>query len=87
MASMSALSSVSWAIWLAVPVVVTVLAALFLWWRGRPARPLRTAQTISGHQAYLDALAPPVDPSSVEPLEYAEGQRPVAAEESQGSPG
>jgi hypothetical protein len=51
------MAGLSWAVWLAAPVVVTVLAALILWWRGRPARPLRTAETISGHQAYLDALA------------------------------
>jgi hypothetical protein len=74
------LANFSWAIWLAVPVMITLLAALFLWWRGRPARPLRTAQTISGHRAYLDALTPGADRS-------LEGPSERAAEESQGSPG
>jgi hypothetical protein len=51
-------ADLSWAIWLAVPIVITGLASLLLWWRARPERPLRTAETISGHQAYLDALQP-----------------------------
>jgi len=49
-------ASWSWAIWLAVPVAITLLAAAFIWWRGRPPRPLRTPQTIAGHDAYLKAL-------------------------------
>ena len=46
-----------WALWLAAPLVVIVLAAAAVWLRGRPARPLRTRQSIAGHQAYLDVLA------------------------------
>jgi hypothetical protein len=55
------MAGLSWAIWLAAPAVVTLLAALVLWWRARPEPRLRTAQTISGHRAYLEALAPAVD--------------------------
>jgi hypothetical protein len=58
---MGNLASVSWAMWLAAPVLVTMVAALFLWWRARVERSLaalRTPQTISAHRAYLDALRP-----------------------------
>ncbi len=48
----------AWAIWLAVPLAVTLLAALASWLVGRPPRPQRTAQTMAGHRAYLAALAP-----------------------------
>ena len=47
----------SWAIWLAVPVVATLLAAAWTWLRARPAPPLSTAEAMVAHSAYLDALA------------------------------
>jgi hypothetical protein len=48
---------VSWAIWLLVPVAVTVLAALASWLRHRPARPLDMRRAMRAHDEFLDALA------------------------------
>jgi hypothetical protein len=48
---------VTWAFWLAVPVVVTLLAAVLSWLRARPARPLDTDRAMRAHGDYLDALA------------------------------
>jgi hypothetical protein len=45
-----------WALWLIAPLVVPVLAALVMWWRGRPRRPATDTETIAGHRAYLQAL-------------------------------
>jgi hypothetical protein len=47
---------VSWALWLLVPVVLTVLAALGSWLRHRPARPPDTARAMREHGEFLDAL-------------------------------
>jgi hypothetical protein len=77
------MAGLSWAMWLAAPVVVTLLAALFLWWRGRPERPVRTAQTISGHRAYLEALAPAAPIAHISAVAHVD----VAAEGTQDSPG
>jgi uncharacterized iron-regulated membrane protein len=49
----------AWALWLAGPVVATALAAVWVWWRGRPAKTPRPKQAIAEHQAYLDALRRP----------------------------
>jgi cytochrome c-type biogenesis protein CcmH/NrfF len=46
----------TWALWLAVPVAVTVLAAVFTWLRGRPRRTPGTRDTMRAHDDYLDAL-------------------------------
>jgi hypothetical protein len=46
----------AWAVWLLIPVAVTLLAALGSWLRSRPARPLNTAQAMQAHDDYLDAL-------------------------------
>ena len=46
----------SWALWLAVPVAVTVLAALWSWLRSRPRKLPDTAESMRAHAAYLDAL-------------------------------
>jgi hypothetical protein len=46
----------AWAVWLAVPVVATVLAAVWAWLRGRPARKLNTSEAVQAHSEYLDAL-------------------------------
>jgi hypothetical protein len=43
--------------WLAIPVVVTVLAALASWWRARPKRALTTPEAMRAHGDFLDALA------------------------------
>jgi cytochrome c-type biogenesis protein CcmH/NrfF len=48
--------AVSWVLWLAVPVVVTLVAAAITWLRGRPARELTTRQAMRAHDDYLDAL-------------------------------
>jgi hypothetical protein len=47
---------VTWAFWLAVPVVATLLAAAWTWLRSRPEPPLSTAEAMRAHSAYLDAL-------------------------------
>jgi hypothetical protein len=49
----------AWALWLAVPAAVTLLAALWVWWRGRPARVPGTDQAMREHHDYLEALAAP----------------------------
>jgi hypothetical protein len=46
----------SWAVWLLVPVAVTLLAALGSWLRSRPARTLDTPQAMRAHDDFLDAL-------------------------------
>lgn len=45
-----------WALWLLAPLVVPALAAIILWWRGRPPRPATDRESIDGHRQYLDAL-------------------------------
>ncbi len=47
---------VSWAIWLAVPFALTLLAALASWLRARPKREPNTRQAMRAHGDYLDAL-------------------------------
>lgn len=53
----------TWALWLAVPVGATTLAALAAWVRGlvvrRAARPLTTQESLRSHADYLDALVIP----------------------------
>jgi hypothetical protein len=66
-----------WVLWLAVPVGVTLLAALWSWVRSRPRRAPDTAESMRSHTAYLDALgastrtrrpsAPPPAPPPVTP--------------------
>ena len=51
--------NVAWAVWLAVPVLVTLVAALITWLRSRPERELTTAQAMRAHDDYLDALRQP----------------------------
>jgi hypothetical protein len=46
-----------WAIWLGIPVVATLLAAIWSWLRSRPAPTLTTAESMQAHSDYLDALA------------------------------
>ncbi|MCW2496638.1 hypothetical protein [Jatrophihabitans sp.] len=57
----------AWAMWLAVPIGTTILAALWSWWRGRralAAQRLDTAGAMRAHQAYLDALTIPARSSA-----------------------
>lgn len=53
----------TWALWLAVPVGATSIAALWSWWRGwrvrRAARPLGTEAAVRAHSEYLNALVMP----------------------------
>jgi len=52
----------AWALWLAVPIGATSLAALWTWWRGvrvRQAEQLDTAEAMRAHADYLAALVIP----------------------------
>ncbi|MDT4957536.1 MAG: hypothetical protein QOF87_2668 [Pseudonocardiales bacterium] len=49
----------AWAVWLAAPVAATVLAALWAWWRARPARTPSAKAAMQAHRDYLDALVVP----------------------------
>jgi hypothetical protein len=53
----------TWALWLAVPVGATTLAALWSWLRGwwarRADRPLDTEAAMRAHNDYLEALVRP----------------------------
>lgn len=46
----------AWVLWLSAPIGTTALAAIWVWWRGRPARPPGIAETMRRHDAYLAAL-------------------------------
>jgi hypothetical protein len=62
----------AWALWLAGPIVATALAAVWVWWRGLPARVPSPKKTMAQHQAYLDALRQPaVDPGADHEAERA----------------
>jgi hypothetical protein len=50
---------VAWAVWLSVPLLATVLAAIWAWLGGRPPAPLDTEAAITAHRRYLDALSVP----------------------------
>jgi hypothetical protein len=47
---------VEWALWLAIPVAATVLAAIGSWWRSRPKRTLTTHEAMQAHDEFLRAL-------------------------------
>jgi hypothetical protein len=64
------LASFGWAFWLAVPVIATVLAAVWTWWRARAPKLASTRVGMAEHQAYLDALARPPAVSA----EFPQGQ-------------
>jgi hypothetical protein len=49
----------SWALWLLVPIGVPALAALWTWWRSRPARTPEGDEAMQAHRDYLDALVVP----------------------------
>jgi hypothetical protein len=46
----------TWAVWLLIPVAVTLLAAVGSWLRHRPPRPPDTARAMREHGEFLDAL-------------------------------
>lgn len=48
-----------WVLWLSVPVGATAFAALWTWWRARPARRPNTPESMQAHRDYLDALTVP----------------------------
>jgi hypothetical protein len=48
--------TVTWAVWLLIPVAVTALAAVGSWLRHRPARPPDTSRAMREHGEFLDAL-------------------------------
>jgi hypothetical protein len=50
----------AWALWLAAPVAVTALVAVWVWWRGRPVRTPSVADGMRQHDEYLAALVVPV---------------------------
>jgi hypothetical protein len=54
---MGSVRRVAWMLWLAVPVALTLLAALGSWLRARPRRLPDTAEAMRRHADYLDALA------------------------------
>lgn len=47
----------TWAYWLAAPVVATALASAWSWLRSRPETTPTTGQAMRQHADYLDALA------------------------------
>ncbi len=51
-----ALNQYAWAIWLAVPLVITLLVAIVVWWRARAPRPPTVNQTLAEHARYLSIL-------------------------------
>jgi hypothetical protein len=50
----------AWVLWLSMPVIATAAAALWAWWRGRPARTPAAHHAIKAHRDYLAALVVPV---------------------------
>jgi hypothetical protein len=57
----------AWALWLAGPVVATALAAVWTWWRGRPAKVPKPKRAMAEHQAFLEALREPAVDRAAQP--------------------
>jgi hypothetical protein len=53
----------AWALWLAVPILATALAAVGTWWSARPSGPARRSDTADAMQAHRDYLYPLVVPA------------------------
>lgn len=49
----------AWALWLLPTLTVPALAALWTWWRGRPAKALTSDEAMRAHHDFLDALVVP----------------------------
>ncbi|SDJ32314.1 hypothetical protein SAMN05444157_2822 [Frankineae bacterium MT45] len=47
----------AWAIWLAAPLVVVLLASIWIWWRGRARGVPAAGAAIKAHHKYLDTLS------------------------------
>jgi hypothetical protein len=70
----------AWALWLAGPVVATALAAVWVWWRGRPPAVPSPKQAMAEHRAYLEALRQvPVATQTPEPTAPAARRSPSVA--------
>jgi hypothetical protein len=64
----------AWALWLSAPVAATGLAALWVWWRGRPVRTPSVVDAMRQHSDYLAALVVPVRGTvRTEPSELRDG--------------
>jgi hypothetical protein len=50
---------VVWVLWLALPIAATAFAALWAWWRARPAHVPSTDEAMRAHRDYLNALVIP----------------------------
>jgi hypothetical protein len=61
-----------WAVWLLIPVVLTVVAALASWLRARPARTPNTQQAMQAHGEFLEALTRPAESKDTSPLPSAD---------------
>ena len=72
------LSHIAWALWLAVPVLATVLAAVWIWWRNRPPRRPTLTETLDEHAGYLACLGAAVS-AGVSQRRPAVGAADVAA--------
>jgi hypothetical protein len=49
----------AWALWLSAPVVATMAASVWGWWRARPRRRPDTPEAMRAYRDYLDALTVP----------------------------
>jgi hypothetical protein len=67
----------AWAIWLAVPVVITLLVAIVVWWRGRARRPPTVNQTLAEHARYLAALGAAIRPAATARATSTESDDPA----------
>ncbi|SOD73195.1 hypothetical protein SAMN05892883_2484 [Jatrophihabitans sp. GAS493] len=47
----------AWAIWLAAPLLITLFASLWMWWRGRARGVPAAGSAIKAHHRYLDTLS------------------------------
>jgi hypothetical protein len=70
----------TWALWLAVPVGATSLAAVWSWWRGHRVRwakrTLGTADAVRAHGEFLDALTIPARSAHRQPRPDAVDEAP-----------
>jgi hypothetical protein len=69
----------AWALWLAIPIVATLVAAVATWWpahRARASRQPDTDTAMQAHRDYLDALVLPA--RGTRRVGSAEGSGPAA---------
>jgi len=65
----------AWALWLAAPLLVGIGAAIWTWWRSRPAAVPTGEASMRAHREYLDALVQPA--RSTARVAHPEGPAPV----------